>query len=256
MRRRAGMTGPDRPWRRPGAMRYALRRLPGLLHPPVRVYEPDPGSVSVLRDVPVVVRDGTTLRVNVVLPAGAERLPVLVSAHPYGKDKLPRRRGRGYRVSVQYRMLRQTEPVRFSSLTGWEAPDPVWWAAQGYAVVNCDLRGAGTSEGTASLMSDQEAEDVYDVIEWAAAQSWSTGAVGMIGVSYLAMSQWKAAALRPPGLKAICPWEGFTDAYRDLMRPGGIRETGFTRLWGMALRGVRQRYRLTEQQRRHPLRDE
>jgi len=250
------MTRLDRPWHRPGAAWYALGRLPGLLHPPVSVYEPPAGSLSVLRDLPVVMRDGTTLRVNVVLPADAGRLPVLMSAHPYGKDNLPQRRGRGYRVSFLYRMLRQTALVRFSSLTGWEAPDPAWWAAQGYAVVNSDLRGAGTSEGSASLLSDQEGEDVYDLIEWAAGQPWSTGAVGMIGVSYLAISQWKAAALQPPSLKAICPWEGFTDAYRDLMRPGGIRETGFTRLWSLSLRRVRQRDKLAEQQRRHPLRDD
>ena len=256
MRTPGSMTRLDRPWHRPGAARYALGRLPALLHPPVDVYKPSAGSLSVRRDLPVVVRDGTTLRVNVVLPAGAGPFPVLMSAHPYGKDNLPRRRGRGYRVSFQYRILRQTGPVRFSVLTGWEAPDPAWWAAQGYAVVNCDLRGAGTSEGSASLFSDQEGEDVHDLIEWAAAQSWSTGAVGLIGVSYLAISQWKAAALQPPGLRAICPWEGFTDAYRDLMRPGGIREDGFTRLWSLGLRRVRQRYRLTGQQRRHPLRDE
>ena len=134
-------------------------------------------------------------------------------------------------MPVQYRMLRQPSRVRFSSLTGWEAPDPVWWAGQGYAVVNCDLRGAGTSGGRGSLLSDQEAEDVYDLIEWAADQPWSSGSVGLLGVSYLAISQWKAAALAPPHLRAICPWEGFTDAYRDLAFPGGIREHGFTRLW-------------------------
>lgn len=256
MRAGAGRTRLDRPWRRPGAARYALRRLPGLLHPPVIVDEPAPGSLSVHRDLPVVVRDGTTLRVNVVRPPGAGPFPVLLSAHPYGKDNLPVRRGRGWRVSVQYRLLRQPVPVRFSSLTGWEAPDPAWWAAQGYAVVNCDLRGAGTSEGTASLLSDQEGEDVADLIGWAAAQPWSSGAVGLLGVSYLAISQWKAAALQPPGLRAICPWEGFTDAYRDLMYPGGIREAGFTRLWSRGLRRVRQRYQLPGQQRRHPLRDD
>jgi predicted acyl esterase len=246
----------DRPWHRPGAVSYALGRLAAFLRSPVNVSEPAPDSLSVLRDLPVVVRDGTTLRVNVVVPAGGGQFPVLMSAHPYGKDKLPRRRGRGYRVNIQYRILRQSGPVRFSSLTGWEAPDPAWWAEQGYAVVNCDLRGAGTSEGSASLFSDQEGEDVYDLIEWAAAQPWSNGAVGMIGVSYLAISQWKAAALRPPSLQAICPWEGFTDAYRDLLRPGGIREDGFTRLWSLGLRGVRQSYRLTAEQRRHPLRDD
>jgi uncharacterized protein len=256
MRTEVSTTRLDRPWHRPGAVRYALVRLPGLLRPPVDVYEPPAGSLSMLRDLPVVVRDGTTLRVNVVLPAGGGRFPVLMSAHPYGKDNLPRRRGRRWRVSFLYRILRQTATVRFSSLTGWEAPDPAWWAAQGYAVVSCDLRGAGTSEGSAGLLSDQEGEDVYDLIEWAADQPWSTGAVGMIGVSYLAMSQWKAAALQPPSLKAICPWEGFTDAYRDLMRPGGIREIGFVRLWSLSLRRVRQRYKLAGQQRRHPLRDD
>jgi uncharacterized protein len=256
LRAQPSLTRLDRPWHRPGALGYALRRLPGLLRPPVSVYEPPVGALSVLHDVPVVVRDGVTLRVNVVVPAGLGRCPVLVSAHPYGKDNLPERRRHGYRVPFLYRVLRQTGPVRFSTLTGWEAPDPVWWAAQGYAVVNCDLRGAGTSEGSARLLSDQEAEDVHDVIEWAAVQSWSTGAVGMIGVSYLAISQWEAAALQPPSLKAICPWEGFTDAYRDLLRPGGIREDGFVRLWSLALRRVRQRYSLRDQQQVRPLRDE
>jgi uncharacterized protein len=75
----------DRPWRRPGAVRYALARLPGLLRAPVQVHQPGPGSLSVLRDLPVCTRDGTTLRVNVVLPAGGGRFPVLLSAHPYGK---------------------------------------------------------------------------------------------------------------------------------------------------------------------------
>ena len=156
MRTQTGMTRLDRPWRRPGAAWYVLtRRLPGLVHPPVSVYGAD--SVPVLRNRPVVVRDGTTLRVNVVLPAGGGRFPVLMSAHPYGKDNLPRRRGSGWSVSFQFRILRQAAPLRFSSLTGWEAPDPAWWAAQGYAVVNCDLRGAGTSGGEAACCPARKA---------------------------------------------------------------------------------------------------
>jgi uncharacterized protein len=257
LREQTGMTRLDRPWRRPGAVWYTLaRRLPGMVHPLVSVYEPDAASLEVLHDQPVVVRDGTTLRVNVVRPAGNGPFPVLMSAHPYGKDNLPRRRGGGWSVSFQFRILRQTAPLRFSSLTGWEAPDPAWWAAQGYAVVNCDLRGAGTSGGEAGLLSSQEGEDVYDLVEWAAAQPWSTGDVGMLGVSYLAISQWEAAAQQPPGLKAICPWEGLTDAYRDLTFPGGIREDGFVRIWSLGMRKVRQRYRISKQQRRQPLRDE
>lgn len=96
---------------------------------------------------------------------------------------------------------------------------------------------AGTSDGVGSLLSDQEGEDIRDLVEWAGAQPWSTGAVGLIGVSYLALSQWKAAALQPPSLRAIVPWEGFTNAYRDLVRPGGIAEIGFVRIWSWASSG-------------------
>ncbi|HVX23287.1 MAG TPA: CocE/NonD family hydrolase [Acidimicrobiales bacterium] len=248
----------DRPWRRPGALAYALRRLPGLLRPPVRVHEPPAGSVVVDADVAVPVRDGTVLRANVYRPPGDGPFPVLVCAHPYGKDNLPRRRRRrpGYRVSFQYRALRQTGPVRFSSLTAWEAPDPAWWTGHGYVVVNADLRGCGTSEGTGAVLSDQEGDDVFDLVQWAGAQPWSTGRVGMLGVSYLAISQYKAAALRPPSLRAICPWEGFTDAYRDLMRPGGIQERGFLQMWARGLREDRLSVDVLAEQRRRPLRDD
>lgn len=79
----------------------------------------------------------------------------------------------------------------------------------------------------------------------------------MLGVSYLAISQYAVAALRPPALRAICPWEGFTDAYRDLMFPGGVQETGFSRLWSRNLsRDTRQSYDLARMQDDHPLRDE
>jgi predicted acyl esterase len=248
---------PDRPWKRPGALRYAIARMRGFLRSPVEVYAPPPGAVVVHHDLPVPTRDGTVLRTNVYLPPGAGPFPVLLCAHPYGKDNLPiKKRGRGYSVSVQYRVLRQPTGLRFSDLTGWEAPDPAWWTAQGFAVANCDLRGAGRSDGVGSLLSVQEGEDVYDLIEWVAAQRWSTGAVGMIGVSYLAITQWEAAALRPPHLKAIVPWEGFTDAYRDFARPGGIKEIGFIKVWSRGLRTTRLKYQLGQENTNRPLRDE
>jgi predicted acyl esterase len=255
--RNSDAAAPDRPWRRPGAAAYALTRLRGLLRLSVDVYEA-PSSVRIQRDLAVTTRDGTVLRTNVHLPNGEGPFPVLLCAHPYGKDNVPRkRRWRGYSVSFQYRVLRQPERLRFSNLTGWEAPDPAWWATNGFAVVNCDLRGSGRSDGVADPLSDQEGEDVYDLIEWAAAQPWSTGAVGMIGVSYLAISQWKAAALRPPHLRAIVPWEGFTDAYRDLFRPGGIAEVGFVKIWSRLLRTTtRLKYQPAQENTQRSLYDE
>lgn len=247
----------ERAWHRPGSARYALTRLRGILRPPVAVYEPAAGSVVNDLDLPVPMRDGTLLRANVYRPPGEGPFPVILSAQPYGKDALPRSRGRRSTFPFQYRIMRQPSPVRISTLTSWEAPDPAWWAAQGYAVVNVDLRGSGASDGVGSLMSDAEAEDVADAIEWAGDQPWSTGDVGMLGVSYLAMSQYKAAALAPPALKAICPWEGMTDAYRDLMRPGGLYEHGFTRIWAtMTRRTSRLDTDIGKEQRNRPLRDE
>jgi predicted acyl esterase len=246
----------DRPWRRRGALRYALGRLRGVAEPPVTVSDPPPG-VIVERDVAAPTRDGTLLRINVARqPDGAAR-PVILSIHPYGKDNLPRRRGRKWTFSVQYRMLRQPRPVSFSALTGWEAPDPVWWTAHGFTVVNADSRGCGHSGGTGKLLSQQEAEDTYDLVQWIAGQPWSDGRVVMLGVSYLAISQYAVAALRPPALRAICPWEGFTDVYRDLAFPGGVREQGFIRLWSRIVsRSTRQAYALGPMQDDHPLRDD
>ncbi|MGH3095632.1 MAG: CocE/NonD family hydrolase [Streptosporangiales bacterium] len=126
----------------------------------------------------------------------------------------------------------QSAPVRFSAWATWEAPDPAYWVPRGYVVVNADLRGWGASQGAGELLNmRQEGEDCHDLIEWAARQPWSNGRVGLLGVSYLAISQWSAAATRPPHLAAICPWEGFTDTYRDFARPGGIREDGFVVIW-------------------------
>jgi uncharacterized protein len=246
----------DRPWRRPGALGYALTRLRGIAKPPITV-TPAPPDILVERDVGVPTRDGTVLRINVCREPDDKARAVILSVHPYGKDNLPRRRRGRWTFSVQYRAIRQPRPVRFSSLTGWEAPDPARWTAHGFTVVNSDMRGCGHSDGTGSLLSRQEAEDTYDLVQWIAGRPWCDGRVVMLGVSYLAITQYAVAALRPPALRAICPWEGFTDAYRDLTFPGGVRELGFTRLWSRNVRrDTRQRYDLERMQDAHPLRDD
>jgi putative CocE/NonD family hydrolase len=245
----------DRPWRRPGALRYALDRIRGIAKPPITVTDP-PADIVIDHDVEVGTRDGTALRINVFRKDDDAR-PVVLSIHPYGKDNVPSQRGKRWTYSLQYRVLRQPQPLTFSALTGWEAPDPAWWTARGFTVVNADSRGCGHSEGTGKLLSRQEAEDTYDLVQWIAEQAWCDGNVVMLGVSYLAISQYAVAALQPPALRAICPWEGFTDAYRDLTFPGGIRESGFTALWSRNIaRDTRQSYTLGPMQEQHPRRDD
>jgi putative CocE/NonD family hydrolase len=106
------------------------------------------------------------------------------------------------------------------------------------------------------LLSAQEAQDIADLVEWAGAQQWSTGSVGLLGVSYLALSQWHAAAQRPPSLKAIVPWEGFTDPFRGFARPGGFAEVGFLKLWARSMNDTRQTYSLMQACLERPLIDD
>lgn len=209
----------------------AWRFLRNVFHPDVEVSSA-PQGMRIECDQPVTVRDGTTLRVNVFRPGNSDQpVPVIMSAHPYGKDKIPARTRSGRGVPMNYRLVLQPRTVRFSEMTSWEAPDPAVWVPRGFAVVNADLRGAGTSGGTGDLFTESEAIDYYDLIEWAGTQAWSNGRVALDGVSYLAISQYRVAALHPPHLAAICPWEGFSDLYRDFLRPGGVRENGFSVIW-------------------------
>lgn len=76
------------------------------------------------------------------------------------------------------------------------------------AIAHVDIRGSGNSDGKVYIMGQQMAEDGYDVIEALAKMDWCNGNVGMGGNSFLAISQWHIAALQPPSLKAIAPWEG------------------------------------------------
>jgi putative CocE/NonD family hydrolase len=184
-------------------------------------------SIVIERDLVVPTRDGVRLFANLFKPEAGGSYPVIMSVTPYGKDKLPDRLATFFmRLSgVKFGKLNCSRP------TGFESPDPVYWVQQGYAVLQADVRGMHKSEGQGGVLRVQDAEDYYDLIEWAASQPWCTGRVGIMGVSYLAMSQWHVATLKPPHLRAIVPWEGVTDLYRELAFHGGIPETKFVALW-------------------------
>ncbi|EPQ32130.1 uncharacterized protein PFL1_00327 [Pseudozyma flocculosa PF-1] len=178
-------------------------------------------------DIPIPRIDGTDCcRCNVYRPEDTDkgkRYPVIMTHGPYGKD-IP--------YSEFYpQSFEELPESQKSSLSAWETPEPTYWTKQGYVVVRVDEQGTGESPGFLDTMSDQTANNFFHCIEWAASQSWSSGKVGLLGISYFAGSQWRAAARKPKGLACIVPWEGMSDFYRDRARHGGILSNGFIALW-------------------------
>jgi len=102
----------------------------------------------------------------------------------------------------------------------------------GYVVAAVNVRGGGASFGRyEGVFSPRETRDAYEITEWLAAQPWCDGNIGMYGASYLGITQFKAASLAPPHLKAIFPSMAAFDLF-TLMRGGGIYREGFLNLWG------------------------
>jgi putative CocE/NonD family hydrolase len=149
------------------------------------------------RDIPIPMTDGIALAAAIFRPSTGPPVPVTKSMGPYGK-------GIPFRDSHQagWDRLITRHPEMLDGSTGqhmiWELADPERRVPHGYAVVRVDSRGAGRSPGYLHCLSAQETADFCQVIEWAAAQPWSTGKVGLCGVSYYAMTQWYEQAGQPP----------------------------------------------------------
>src|SRR5262245_32222677 len=76
--------------------------------------------------------------------------------------------------------------------------------------------------------------DGYDTIAWAAAQPWSTGKVGMFGLSYVGATQWLAAITTPPALATIVPVVTASDYHEGWTYQGGAFELGFNASWTLS----------------------
>jgi hypothetical protein len=118
---------------------------------------------------------------------------------PYGKQK-------GVTILDDFPMRAGVPKHWLSGLQKWEGPDPAYWCARGYAVINVDIRGAFCSEGDLLMFGHQEAEDGAQFVTWVSNQPWCNGKVGMTGNSWLACAQWRIGSLRPKGLAALAPW--------------------------------------------------
>ena len=90
------------------------------------------------------------------------------------------------------------------------------WAQHGYVGARVDCRGTGSSEGANDdEYRPVEIRDGYDVVEWIAAQDWCDGKVAMTGGSYGGFTSVQVAALAPPHLETIIPWNFTDDRYTD-----------------------------------------
>lgn len=175
------------------------------------------------RDVPVILRDGVTIYTDIFRPNDNEKHPAIMAMSPYGKE-----------IGSQW--LDDTPnhagiPMEDTSgLQKFEGPDPSYWCNHGYAIINPDVRGAYKSEGVILFFGSDYGRDGADIIEWAAAQNWCNGKLGMSGNSWLAISQWFTAAQRPEHLAAIAPWEGLNDCYREIATRGGVMMPEFVKM--------------------------
>ncbi len=172
-------------------------------------------------DVPITMDDGLVLRADVFRPVNDGRYPAIISYGPYGKGLAFQD---GYKTAWELMAKQNPDALAGSSnkYQNWEVVDPEKWVPDGYVCVRVDSRGAGRSPGYLQHNNAREQRDFHDCIEWAAAQAWSSGKVGLNGISYYAANQWRAASTQPPHLAAICVWEGWSDNYRDGNRHGGI----------------------------------
>lgn len=182
-----------------------------------REYIAEEGIIC-MQDVPVKMRDGITIYVDIYKPEAEGKYPLLISWSFYGK--------RPFDGQSDWQIM-GVPPQTVSNMSKFESPDPGYWCRKGYAVANVDPRGIGHSEGDFVQFGTQDGKDGYDFIEWAAQQDWCNGRCGMSGNSCVAMTQWRIAAQQPPHLACFAPWEGTSDIYRESLYEGGIPATTF-----------------------------
>ncbi|ASJ74235.1 CocE/NonD family hydrolase [Granulosicoccus antarcticus] len=150
-----------------------------------------PCQITDQPDVGIYMSDGCRLSVRIWMPADASLHPV-----PAIVEHLPYRK-------------------RDGTIARDELMHP-WFASHGYACLRIDMRGSGDSGGfMEDEYTDQEWQDASEVIAWASSQSWCTGRVGMMGISWGGFNGLQLAAMRPPALQAVITLCSSVDRFAD-----------------------------------------
>lgn len=166
--------------------------------------------------------DGTKLAVDIYMPV--EKGTAKAAQGPFPVLLTTTRYHRSNEVEGKVVPLQKNPILSYAAL----------FVRYGYVVAIADVRGAGASFGVdLGPFSKQETEDSHHLIQWLARRQWSTGKVGMFGLSYLGITQLKAASTKPPALKAIFPQVAFWDMY-SFVYQNGVFLDDFLRVWGDA----------------------
>ena len=180
-------------------------------------------GVKLEKDIKVPMRDGIHLYTDIYRPdVEGKKFPALLAYAYWEKD-----------VNESFQWMADT-PQAYLESPFWdgslEACNFNYTVPRGFAHVIPDPRGVGNSEGYGTKPWFNP-EDVYDMVEWIAAQPWCNGKVGMIGPSAFSIMQIHAGAAKPPHLAALrcdeCAcgtWDYFAGT-ADIMAPYMI-ETG------------------------------
>ena len=174
-------------------------------NPPASFYQPPTAPVLTSGFTYIPTRDGTTLSANITFP----------DPNVYPKP---------WPVVVDYSGYDPSQP-------GAAPAEAALFPYQGYVVVGLNVRGTTCSGGAFDYFEELQNRDGYDAIEMLANQPWSNGDVGMVGISYMGISQLFVAQTRPPHLRAISPLSVIADTFRSTLYPGGILNTGFAVSW-------------------------
>ena len=181
----------------------------------------------------LTTRDGTQLAIYVHPPTSPAGEPGLSSGLPVppslpGTSNLPLPH---VDYAPPYPTLIEYSGYGYADPSGPENGIAVLANLMGFAVVDVNMRGTGCSGGAYDFFEPLQNLDGYDVIETIAHQPWVRDhKVGMMGISYGAISQLFTAQLDPPDLEAISPLSTI-DTTATTLYPGGILNTGFAVAW-------------------------
>ncbi|GLA66481.1 hypothetical protein AtubIFM54640_009059 [Aspergillus tubingensis] len=209
--------------------------------PKYETIETDIDGYTRIKNIYIPMRDGIELCADVFLPLTAskngEKVPVICSMGPYGKDNHASTFGLPH-SPIYAEMYEHIKPLGPDAC--FELCDPsIWCKEYNYALVRVDSRGIGGSKGKldpfgleriVQIQGDAEGQDLYDIVEWAAVQPWSSGKVAYSGISYYGMVGYWAAMQKPPHLSCVVSYESACDMYQASRR-GGIYSDNFQSHW-------------------------